>query len=1255
MRRYSLRALAATSALSLGLTLAVAGAAPASFAAMVPASPAVPLAAANTITDPGSGALSLAPLGSYETGAFEKSAAEIVEAWGDRLFVVNALAGKVDVLDYRNPKAIAKLFDIASTGTANSVAVRADGLGVVAFESTTKTDAGHLLFFDANAKDAASATLGTVTVGALPDMVTFSPDGRSVLVANEGEPAADFSIDPEGSVGVVAVPAAVAAPKQSDVRLADFHAFEQGGTLTLPADVRIFGPRPHGDDHPVSRNLEPEYITAQGGTAYVTLQEANAVAAVDIATARVTSILPLGFKDLGVAGQGIDPSDKDGKASIRTVAGLYGMYQPDGIASYQAAGTTYLVTANEGDSRAWGSYTEDVRVKSLAKDGYGPVCASSPLSKLTGDNDLGRLKVTRELGYNATSKCYDKLYSFGGRSFSIWTSDGTRVFDSGDAFEQLTAKLPGVVFNSDHAAVALDDRSDDKGPEPESVVIGTLSGRTYAFVGFERVGGIAVYDITNPKAPTYVTYVNNRDFAVKDASKDASRLSAAGDLGPEGLAFIPAEDSATGTPLLAVGNEVSGTTTLFQITDLLAPKTIDILTINDFHGRLAADASRDTAAGAAVLAGAVKQWRAKNPDTLFVSAGDNIGASTFDSFIAKDNPTIDALKAATLDLSAVGNHEFDQGFTDLTKRVIPRYDAGNTTGKSDYALGANVYDASGKPALKEYTVRTIDGVRVAFIGTVTETTPQKVTPTGIQGLTFGSQLEAANRVAAGITERKEADAIVLLTHEGLDASDCGLLTGDSTFAKLARGASPAINAIVSADSHQKYSCEGTIDGAPGKKRPVIQAFQYGTNLGHIQLSVDRKTNTLLSAAGSLVPLVQGGKLLYPADADTAAIVKSAVDNAATEGNKVVGSITAPITRAGNPPGSDRGAESSLSNLLADMYVWATSRASYAGTKAQIGIMNPGGVRADLIPAADGTITYRQVATVQPFANTLVTVTLTGAQLRQVLEEQWRDGTKLHLGISGFTYTYQPTAAQGSRITSITFQGAPVRDDQRFTVVTNSFIAAGGDGFTTFTKSTDKRDTGQVDLQASVEFFAANTPVAPASSNRTTVGDGVVTPTPQPTTQPTFPTTGGEPAAPTTPPAAVAANALTSTYQALRGAITPSTTTPTAGAEVRIFVGADRAGTWVHVYAYSTPRSLGWHQVDSAGFVTVTIPADLAGTHRLVVQDASGALIGWQQVTVRALAATGGVSPAPWAAAGALLLLAGGALVATRRRGRGAQV
>jgi LPXTG-motif cell wall-anchored protein len=1043
---------------------------------------------------PADSAVSLTPIGTYETGIFDQSAAEIVHAYKDRLFVVNAQAGAVDVLDVSTPTAPTKLYSIAGTGVANSLAVRADGLGVIALEDTDKTAPGRLVFFDADAAE--PTVLGEVTVGALPDMVTISADGTVAVVANEGEPADDFSSDPEGSVGIVTLPAEKAAPTQDAVRTAGFGAFEQGGSKTLDPDVRVFGPdvaAPDQGETPlaanrVSRNLEPEYVAIAGSTAYVALQEANAIAIVDLAAAQVTGIRPLGFKDYGV--QTLDASDRDPEDAPtynqKSYPGLFGMYMPDGIQAYEANGETYLVTANEGDGREWGDYNDTARVKDLGEDGLAPVCADSPLTGSLDDADLGRLNIATDKGLNADGTCYSELYTFGGRGFSVWNTAGEQVFDSGSDFERITHDANPAFFNSNHSAANLEGRSDDKGPEHENLAIGEVDGRTYAFIGLERVGGVMTYDITDPTATTYAGYVNNRDFSVSmedqltgDESADRELLAKAGDLGPEGVDFIPAAASPNGRPLVAVGNEVSGTTTLFEVANPTV-KNIDILTINDFHGRLEAGSQGE--AGAAVVAGAVKAKEAANPNTLFVSAGDNIGASTFTSLIQNDSPTIDTLKASGLDVSAVGNHEFDRGFADLTDRVLPEYGGG------EYGLGANVYKKGTKePALDEYAIKDVDGVRVAFIGTVTPDTATMVDPAGIADLDFGDQLEAANRVADEITTGDLADVIVLLTHSGAAVSDdCAAIAADQAgFGNLALNASPEIDAIVSAHTHQTYACDLPVAGTD-RTRPVIQAYEYGKAMGQLSLAWDTRTDSLASISGTTFPLAGA----FAPDAEIEAKVAEDVAQADDIGATPVGEISGDILRGGTPSGSDRGVESSMGNWVADVYLWATSaNPAYAGAKAQIALMNPGGLRADLLKGDDGVVTYKEAALVQPFANTLVTVTLTGEQIRGILNEQWKaegDRPKLHLGVSdGFTYEYEQDASNprvGS-VVSMTYQGKAIADTDTFTVVTNSFLANGGDGFPTFAAGTDRTDTGQIDLDATLSYFEATPVVDPAPLGR----------------------------------------------------------------------------------------------------------------------------------------------------------------------------
>lgn len=520
---------------------------------------------------------------------------------------------------------------------------------------------------------------------------------------------------------------------------------------------------------------------------------------------------------------------------------------------------------------------------------------------------------------------------------------------------------------------------------------------------------------------------------------------------------------------------------------------LNLLSINDFHGRIQAEGE---SAGAAVLAGAVAKYRQENANTLFVSAGDNIGASTFASASQQDAPTIDALGAAGLDLSVVGNHEFDRGFQDLQERVIPRYGtkpkAEGAEG-ADYALGANVYEkGTSKPALREYTIREVDGVSVGFVGTVTADTATLVSPSGISDLTFGDQLEAANRVAEKLSDgdkkNGEADVLVLLTHDGSESTACDTIAKESTdYGQLIRNADEHIDAIISGHTHKPYHCSVPVAGT-GQTRPVIQAHQYGTTLGEISLSIDASDGTVTQSSTKLVPLApEDGSAFEPNPAVTD-IVDKAVAESEEVGQQEIGAISADILRGGEPAGDDRGVESTLGNTIADVHLWATSNEDFGGAPAQIAFMNPGGLRADLLYGRNGVVTYKAAADVQPFANTLITMDMTGAQLYEVLEQQWQpEGAsreKLHLGISeGLSYTYVEDAARGEHITSVSFNGKPVAESDTFRVAANAFLASGGDNFTAFAEAKDHADSGQVDLDATVNYFKSHDVVDPAPLGR----------------------------------------------------------------------------------------------------------------------------------------------------------------------------
>jgi DNA-binding beta-propeller fold protein YncE len=506
--------------------------------------------------------IKLVKIGGFDGGTLGAAEITAYDSASKRLFVVNGANGTVDVLDLSDPTAPKRVgsIDVSSFGGGvNSVAVY-EGLVALAVESNPKTSPGTVAFYNA----ADLRLLNRVTVGAQPDMLIFTPDGRFVLSANEGEPSGygvPGAVDPEGSVSIITVNRG----GTPTVATADFRAFNSQIDSLRAAGVRIYGP-----GATVAQDLEPEYIafSADGATAYVALQENNAIATVDIAGARVTSIRPLGWKEHSLPGMGMDVSDEDagtntntGTASIKIQSvPVRGLYLPDAIASYTVNGKNYILSANEGDSRAdWPGYNEEARVRAHCPLGLDPAVFGANAANLLFDSNLGRLQVTiapngNDTGKNALGQC-TALYSYGARSFSIWdASNISRVYDSGEDLERLSLNMTNVAFNASNSNNTLDSRSPAKGPEPEGVVVGKFGDKFYAFVGLERVGGVVVYDVTNPSKPVFVELLN-------------TRTEATGDRGPEGLTLIPADKSPNGKALLIVGNETSGTTAILQINE----------------------------------------------------------------------------------------------------------------------------------------------------------------------------------------------------------------------------------------------------------------------------------------------------------------------------------------------------------------------------------------------------------------------------------------------------------------------------------------------------------------------------------------------------------------------------------------------------------------------------------------------------------------------------------------------------------------
>ncbi len=539
-----------------------------------------------------------------------------------------------------------------------------------------------------------------------------------------------------------------------------------------------------------------------------------------------------------------------------------------------------------------------------------------------------------------------------------------------------------------------------------------------------------------------------------------------------------------------------------------APVSLRVIAFNDLHGNLqppsgssgrvtvsggtATPASVD-AGGAAYLATHVQQLEAQVKNSLLVSAGDNIGASPLPSALFHDEPTIDVLNAMGVQASAVGNHEFDEGYRELLRMQFggchptdgcvfePTY-----RGARFPILGANVTFTNGLPALLPFTVKSVQGIPIGIIGVTLHDLPSVVTPAAVAGLKFGDEVTSINRTAA-LLDRLGVKTQIVLMHQGdetaggNDRNDCNLTSGVAQ--QIAKAASAEVDAFFTGHSHQQYRCF-VVDPA-GQPRPVIQGLSFGRLLSVVDLTIDPRTRDVVRSATTATNVIVTRDVAP--DPTVQAIVDRAVAEAAPIGNRAVGSITADLVRAAPASG-----EEPLGDVIADAQLEAT-----AGNGAQIAITNPGGIRGDLTYASspagegDGVVTYAEAFTVQPFANIMQTVTLTGAQLDAVLEQQWQpqsDGSTVVriLQISStLHYTQHPNAPIGSRVSDVTVSGVPISPTATYRVSINNFLAAGGDGFTVFAQGAGLVG-GPIDIDAFTAYLTAHPKLAPPPADRITV-------------------------------------------------------------------------------------------------------------------------------------------------------------------------
>lgn len=490
-------------------------------------------------------------LTSYLVDADGTAEISAFDAGSQRLFVTNG--DKLEILDMSDPEDIQPIstVDFSAIGDGiQSVAVF-DGLYALAVSAPDPTDNGFVLVADVENTNGIQ-----LEVGPLPDMVTFTPDGTKVIVANEGEPNDDYSVDPQGSISIIDVSGGLEGLSQDNVTTVGFTAFDGQEDAFNAAGIRVYGPGAS-----VSQDLEPEYIAVSDDSqfAYVSLQENNAYAVVDLNVPEVTEVIPFGLKDHSAFPNTIDVSDETDFIFDANWP-IYGMYMPDAITYYTVDGTGYIVTANEGDAREYDTFEEE---RKIDDDDYILDPVSFPNSDILElESNLAEINVTNASGDTDGDGDFDQIHVFGARSFSIFNAEtGALVYDSGNDFEVITANDPiyGGIFNASNSNNNFKNRSDNKGPEPEGVIVQEIGGEQYAFILLERIGGVMVYNVTDPANPVFLQYENSRD-----ATPGGDE---AGDLAPEGVIFVAPADNATENGLLVISNEESATLSLYTITN----------------------------------------------------------------------------------------------------------------------------------------------------------------------------------------------------------------------------------------------------------------------------------------------------------------------------------------------------------------------------------------------------------------------------------------------------------------------------------------------------------------------------------------------------------------------------------------------------------------------------------------------------------------------------------------------------------------
>ncbi len=968
--------------------------------------------------------------------------AEIVayNADNQKAYVVNGQNGLLDVISVNEDGSLSvdqeiQVRDLIAGfdyGDMTSVAVdTVNDRVVVALQAADYTAAGRIAVLDYDGN-----LLDSYETGVQPDMITVSGNGKWILTADEGEPRQGYgagTVDPAGSVTLVNT-------ETGETQVIGFEGFDsaalsQQGVLFNKVDGAILS---------AAQDLEPEYIALneEGTTAYVALQEANAIATLDLESAAFTSVKSLGFQDYSAGENSIDLVE-DGTYEPASYEKVLGVRMPDGISAFQVNGTTYLATANEGDAREWGDFINETKVS------------------LTDTQGKEAEKV-RVLDPTVTAGLEEGVsYLFGSRSFSIFKADTMElVYDSGNIFENKTASYLADWFNSSNDDIEIDSRSAKKGPEPEAVTVKAIGGKQYAFVALERIGGIMVFDVTDPSASVYVNYVNTRDFSA----------DVAGDVAPEGLAWIPAEDSPSGKAILLAACEVSGTVAAYTLSGEgtetpTQPAGAVILYTNDIH--CAID-------GYSSLAAYRAQLLEDGYDVVTVDLGDAIQGEAIGS-ITEGAAIVDLMNTVGYDFAVPGNHEFDYGletFLDLAQN------------QAQYTyLSSNFVDLrTDDTVFDPYQIVTMDGEEVAFVGISTPETYTKSTPTYFQDENgnyiysfsedhFYETIQDA--VDSALAEG--ADRVIAVGHLGIE----GTTEGWKSMDVIAN--TTGIDAFIDAHSHETIE-EHVYENKDGQPVLLTSTGTKFENFGVMTLADgDAVTTELIQPEEVNIQSSQAAAAAYQT-------VQDKIDGYHEELaylNEKLGTSEVELT-INNADGTRRirNGETNMGDFVADAYRSVTG--------ADIALVNGGGIRASI---AAGDVTRKNIMDVNPWNNEMVVIRATGQQILDALEHGARMNPEEcggFLQVSGLTYeihTYlespvvtddkemflQIDETKERRVQNVKINGVVIDPEAFYTVAGSAYtLQEAGDGFTMFQGAEVVAKEGLlVDSEMLIQYFTEN--------------------------------------------------------------------------------------------------------------------------------------------------------------------------------------